>query len=327
MSWLTRIALALTVVGTSTTLATAQQHQTRQRSNTGSGAAIDFTGVVEEIGGGGMLVRASRVDGQGILFQIVKDTKIEVTGKISPNALVPGVCIHFMANIDTKHGKVDGAVDKATLFVPDMQKQLGALPGVAKAPVENPAFAPEPKAADATRKAAGAGKKGTPSGIAASQGFEIRGRITQVQNGTVLVQTPSPAVPSVRVEFAENAEITVEMSGPDGLHLLQKGNAIKMVGHQSNQGIKASSVTVTLAPTPDPPAAAAGKKGASKRDAASRRGKRAVDAEGEDAAPKPKKRAAKKKTDDDEDDAAADSDAKPKKKAAKKKKADDEDEK
>ncbi|MGO8748490.1 MAG: hypothetical protein ACLQNE_21145 [Thermoguttaceae bacterium] len=266
-------------------------------------------------------------------LQITPKTKIGVKGKAKADYLAAGDCISFVANVDVRHARVtDEKINKLTLFTPDNRRPLMAIRGgtglsgmdnkagePGNAGAGGGAFAGNPFGGAAAqgdgfggtekpsgRKGMASGKKGA-KGAAAPESYEIRGEITSIRNGKLTVSVPTDDFKPVlkNVAVAEDAEIEVDLSGPDAILVARKGDKVEAHGRQMSEsmGYMDDKLQITLV---EPLSAGKVKKkpGAKlEHGAKSKRGKDA-DSSADEAVQKHKaaKKAKKKAADDDADE-------------------------
>jgi hypothetical protein len=199
------------------------------------------------------------------LLQIPRNARVRLTGQASVEFLAPGQFVELVAEVDKRRGTVSQPITKLTLFTPTERKQPGVVPdqgfgfpgdslmldgkkgdgpkrpsgaGADRTPgaAAEPGLGPGPDKGRGGRRAGpGAGAKEAPL---STQSFEIRGRIMSIKAGKMGVHAPNPYFKSpLRLEVAEEAQIDVELVGPEALRLASQGDKVTIQGEQLGETI------------------------------------------------------------------------------------------
>ncbi len=175
-----------------------QQQQRDQRRRQRDAAAqrqidaltLKLSGVIEALAPGRIQMVTDA--GEAWLLQVMSQADVEVTGTATPEFLAPGQFVSFVAQVDTRHSKIDAQVGSLTIFTPDQEHMLGAFPeGPAGAGPGQPGPGGDQPAAAQPPPDARAARAALPD----LQTFEIAGRITRLRNGEMLVAIPSARAP------------------------------------------------------------------------------------------------------------------------------------
>jgi hypothetical protein len=83
---------------------------------------------------------------------------------------------------------------------------------------------------------------------AAIQSFEVRGQITSFKGGKLNLRVPNaPFKGPLKIELAENADIDLDLSGPNAIALVQKGDKVQTQGQQTGERMGlARDIVITL---------------------------------------------------------------------------------
>jgi len=227
------------------------------------------------------VIRILSDSNQAWFLRVSPQTRIEITGKAKPDMLSPGQNVKFVAKVNPKFGRVEEPVDKVTLFAPSVLDPLGALPeeeavaaAAAFAAAKREGAGPAPKiglqpgfgahaelghapgmAAGAhpgfgARHGPGAGKAGGKTRAAASDSFEIKGRISSIKAGKVTLSVPNPYFKStLRFDLAEEVDVSVQMEGTAAQCPLiaRQGDKVEARGRQvAENGGDVSEIKITL---------------------------------------------------------------------------------
>ncbi len=228
---------------------------------------LTVQGTVEDVRPGFLKVATNA--GQTWVLRVLPNAKVQVTGKATREFLSAGQYIRFVAEVDTRRARVEQPVSKLTIFTPNLEVQPGAFPetglgggfgekadgekkaGERKKPAFGqsaglgaglgfglgagpaPAFAPGP----------GGGRKGGPGGgpagkgaVPANQTFEVRGQISSIKAARVTLHVPNQHFKSaLKIEIAEDADIDVELAGPNSIAVVQKGDKVQGKGSQLSE--------------------------------------------------------------------------------------------
>jgi hypothetical protein len=187
-------------------------------------------GTIEDIAPG--VVKIATTGGESWMVRIpTRGADVLVTGSAHPDFLKPGLWVKFTADVTTrrKTPKVEGKVEKLTVFTPSEQD----FPGVFPVGGFGGNQGPDAATPDADKK------KG---GEAQVSRCEIRGRITGVKNGKLAVTFNAG---SVEIELADNAQIDLSVAD---YRLAKKGDKISCEGEQVGEKmIQARKVDIQLA--------------------------------------------------------------------------------
>jgi len=259
------------------------------------------------------------------LLQVPRNARVRLTGQARVEFLASGQWVELVAEVDKRRGTASQPIAKLTLFTPTERRQRGVVPdqgfgfpgdslaldgkkgdgpkrlpgaGAGRIPGAGaePGLGPGPDKGRGGRRAGpGAGAKEAPL---STQSFEIRGQIISIKAGKMSLHAPNPYFKSpLKLEVAEEAQIGVELVGPEALFLADPGDKVTILGEQLGEtvGRIAELEIVAREPLGGVPAK---KRAAGKPDRPSRAAQPAPkdsppDA-APDAAPEPKKPAAKK---------------------------------
>jgi hypothetical protein len=200
---------------------------------------------------------------QRCMVVLTPQTKVELTGTASVDALRPGVGVRFTAAMD-KQGVVKEKVSQLTIFTPSQENPLGfwsaeSAPAAGGAPAGGaPAEAPagDPfgfgkKLDDLTGKPSGkpAGKSaGKPAGKAAATetgNYLIAGRVTAFHAGTGKLQlTTGNAV--IKAEVAPDAQVDLKLAD---YSLARKGDRVTVSGQTIPKSGLVQAAIVKIAAT------------------------------------------------------------------------------
>ncbi|RMF91370.1 MAG: hypothetical protein D6741_16135, partial [Planctomycetota bacterium] len=87
---------------------------------------VEASGTVLGITGG--MIQLQTPAGQTWRLMPARECKITVTGKAKPEVLRPGQFVAFVADVDTRTGKVPEKVTQLKIFTVSQQMQLGVFP-------------------------------------------------------------------------------------------------------------------------------------------------------------------------------------------------------
>lgn len=174
---------------------------------------------------------------------VTPKTKVTLSGGAQAEFVQPGMFVRLTADFDTRRGTMIGKVEKCTLFTPSEQNRLGVFPDQAAAAgglAANPA--------DGNGNAPPVGR------------FQIAGQIQAMRRGKVTLFCGVNAYfrPTLEVEFVDEPEIQLDLSGPQCCSLAKPGDKITVRGVQLGQNrARLDQLTIQLAeplgPT-EPPA-------------------------------------------------------------------------
>ncbi len=221
-------------------------------------------GRIAAIGQGKVMVTTPA--GQSWAVAVTPQTQMHVVGMAEPEALVPGVCIHFLGTVDKKQNRVQEKVDALTIFTlgQTADRMLGAsspdpsmpAPGtIAKEGPPRPQALPQSATAGKTPQieafgfdTQGArGKKPAKSKDAgpAFERYDIRGRVISNKAGKITISVPTQYFkPRLTLELAEGAKIAVDSTDGCMAHV---GDLFEAVARQLGPGMaEASQVRVEL---------------------------------------------------------------------------------
>lgn len=218
---------------------------------------IEASGIVEAVSP--QAIRILSPTGQPWDLVPAKGLKLTLTGKAMPDVLRPGMFVLFTAEVEKRTGIVAEPVAALIICSADQQH----LPGV---------FPEGTRPSEAGEGGANAGEGmpgGLPGGFGGSLGgehpanprarsprqprgvpdsppserFEICGRITNIaKTGKITVAAPNQYIRApITFELAENADISLELSGADAAPFIRKG--AKVEGNGTQIGPSAAQVT------------------------------------------------------------------------------------
>ncbi len=174
-------------------------------------------------------------------LQVTPKTKVTLSGGARAEFVQPGMFVRLTADFDTRRGTMIGKVEKCTLFTPSEQNRLGVFPdqGAAAGGLGGPAaggLAANPVA-----------RNGNPPPVAR---FQIAGQIQAMRRGKVTIFCGVNAYfrPTLEVEFVDEPEIQLDLSGPQWCSLAKPGDKITVRGVQLGQNrARLDQLTIQLA--------------------------------------------------------------------------------
>lgn len=262
---------------------------------------IEASGIVEAVSP--QAIRILSPTGQPWDLVPAKGCKLTLTGKAMPDVLRPGMFVLFTAEVEKRTGIVAEPVATLIICSADQHHLPGVFPEGTR-PVE-----PGEGGADAGQGMPGGlpgGGFGGPLGgelpanprarsprqprgvpdSPPSERFEICGRITNIaKTGKITVMAPNQYIRApITFELAENADISLELSGAEAAPLIRKGAKVEGMGTQI--GPSAAQITELKVDLPEPLTFAEPKKTPPGREAPPARERtRPTDREGDRKAP------------------------------------------
>ncbi|NMC21141.1 MAG: hypothetical protein GYA33_12075 [Thermogutta sp.] len=270
---------------------------------------IEASGIVEAVSPQG--IRILSPTGQPWELVPAKGCKLTLTGKAMPDVLRPGMFVLFTAEVEKRTGTVAEPVAALIICSADQKHMPGVFPegtrpsegGEGGANVQGmPGGVPGGLPGGLPGGGFGGplgGEQSTnprrrpprqPRGLPdspPSERFEICGRITNIAKtgGKITVAVPNQYIRApITFELAENADISLELSGQEAAPLIRKGARVEGKGTQIGpSAARISELNVELV---EPLTFAEPRKAAAGREAPRARERtRAADHEGEEKAP------------------------------------------
>jgi hypothetical protein len=218
---------------------------------------FNLSGTLDGIEGNAL--RLTTGAGYAWILRPAPKVQIHLSGKAVPAFLAPGQAIAFFAKLDTRRGATVEAVRRLIVFTPNEKRPFGIQPDLGFGDLEKETFGKlqqteEPKRPDgkppvseaesisssgapATKQGKHAAKRTPPQSV---DSFIVRGKILSVKKGELLVGVPNNGFvkkPTLIVEVAEDADITVDLVGPPALLVLvQPGDHVQASGDQTGEG-------------------------------------------------------------------------------------------
>jgi hypothetical protein len=228
-----------------------------QKSQPKKAPQFELSGTLDGIEGNAL--RLTTGAGYTWILRPAPKVQIHLSGKAVPAFLAPGQAIAFFAKLDTRRGATVEQVRRLMVFTPNEKRQFGIQPDLGFGNLEKETFdklqqAEEPKRPDgkppvsesesissngdsAAKQGKRAAKRTPPQSV---DSFVVRGKILSAKNGELLVGVPNNGFvkkPTLRVEVAEDADITVDLVGPPALLVLvHQGDHVQASGDQTGEG-------------------------------------------------------------------------------------------
>jgi hypothetical protein len=182
------------------------QRPREARAFAGPVVMVQPGGTIEAIRPGFLQIKS--LTGQQSVIQLLENTTVHVTGTAKVDVITPGTCISFVAEVDKRRSEVQGKVGRLTIFTPSAERPLGAFPG----------------------GAAGTALRADPF----VETFEIVGQIKGIdKNGKLMLFVPNQYFkPAVEIEFTEEPQIYLELTGPAMLRFVKPGDKVQGRGRQ-----------------------------------------------------------------------------------------------
>lgn len=187
----------------------------------------EIRGTVQDMGRNGLLVAEG-----GKTWQVawsLNNTKVHVTGTLSPNQLKTGMLAELTAEFDAR-GVIQKKVDSLTITSLSREKPCGIFPAGGEPP-------PVDAAAPGKRPAGKAGSR------AKAGTYRVVGRLTVNRNGSMSIQAPNN-----RAQFTLASDATIKVDMTD-FSAVARGNPITIKGHISPNRpgyVQAAEITVEL---------------------------------------------------------------------------------
>jgi hypothetical protein len=215
-------------------------------------ASIEASGTIQNIGRAGIMIKS--ITGEPWLLRFSREASVHVTGTAKKDVLAGRSFsfISFVAEVDKQQARVQGQVERLTVFTPSRERGLGAFPEGTLADAAAPSpFGDAPLEAP-SRKSRGPSRQPRAAADAGPvvERFQIAGRIAKRnRNGTLTVYVPNPYFrPNLEVELAEEPQIELELTGPAYLVLVKQGDQLQARGSQVGPNMaQVTEVTITLA--------------------------------------------------------------------------------
>ena len=207
----------------------------------GPAVMVQPGGTIEALRPGFLQIKS--LTGQQSIIQLLENTTVHVIGMAKVDVISPGTFISFVAEVDKRRSEVQGKVGKLTIFTPSAERPLGAFPGgAAGAALGADPFGANPAA---TQPPAAAADAGPPV-----ETFEVVGQIKGIdKNGKLMVFVPNQYFkPAVEIEFTEEPEIHLELTGLAMLRFVKLGDKVQARGRQVAPNVaQVTELTVQLA--------------------------------------------------------------------------------
>ncbi len=217
------LAGALGLLLLSTVVSAWAQYGGRFGSRAPEGPRVDVAGTIEGLvqGGGIVVMGTNRLVWR---LQVTPETNVHVNGKAAKAFLRSGQFVSFRAMVDRRRGTVEEKVSRMTIFTPTQQTELGL-------------------ALDA---AEGAG--GQEAGAQPLVSLMIRGRVTGIKDGQLVVNVPNRFFkPVMEVPVADDLDLNIDLVGANFVSLASQGDGIQASGQLVGpQTMRVQSATVTL---------------------------------------------------------------------------------
>lgn len=207
----------------STAVSVSAQYGGRSGGRVTEGPRVDVAGTIEGLvqGGGIVVMGTNRLVWR---LQITPETNVRVNGKAARAFLRAGQLVSFRATVDRRRGTVEEKVARMTIFTPTQQTELG----LALDPAEE-AVGPE-------------------AGAQPLVGLMIRGRVTGIKDGGLVVNVPNRFFkPVMEVPVAEDLDLSIDLVGANFVSLASQGDGIQASGQLIGpQAMRVQNATVTL---------------------------------------------------------------------------------
>ncbi len=223
-------------------------------------APVRVDGAIAQIGPGMIMVTTAA--NEMWWLKVPANAVIRVTGTAEPEVLCSGLFVRFTAAVDKRRSKVQGKVEKLTIFTPSREpsrmpgvfypNQVGAGAGVKQGPEMPPGFGMPPNPGMRPNPAVQPQVPGTQNasarGTAASnvEAFDIRAQVASHKKGKLTLYVPNPFFkPKLKIELSEEPVIEVDVSS---YAVAKPGDKISARGLQiSQRGVHAREVLIELA--------------------------------------------------------------------------------
>jgi hypothetical protein len=215
-------------------------------------ASVEASGTIQDIGRAGITI--SSITGEPWLLRFSREASVHVTGTAKKDVLAGREFsfISFAAEVDKQQARVQGQVERLTVFTPSRERSLGAFPEGTLADAAAPSPFGDGPLQGSAKKSRGSSRqpRAAPEARPVVERFQIAGRIAKRnRNGTLSVYVPNPYFrPNLEVELAEEPQIELDLTGPAYLVLVRPGDQVQARGSQVGPNMaQVTEVTITLA--------------------------------------------------------------------------------